>query len=304
MKKEKGITMIALIITIIILLILAGVSIGLLTGENGIVKKAELAKYKTDQAQVEENEILGDYENIINGYINNSINESTGEIKDFAPKITDIGSHGFTVNAKAYSDNASIICYVYIVNGKLKGAGAEEQCIVTDLDADTDYTIIVVAIDSFGNSKKSEVKIRTKTEFIFTKEFLKQGQTNGSVSITENNLNGTPGLSMTGHSPDPTNNWTIQNSIRWYNTIDLKDYNNLQLYAKKGVNHGSVYIWIDNTEIYRVDYNDLPNDWIKLDIDISEYSGEHIVSIIGGYIDYSGSTSSNTQYCDIRLNYK
>ncbi len=78
--SNKGITMIALIITIIILLILAGVSIGLLTGEDGIVKKAELAKNKTDQAQVEENEILGDYENKINEIVGsgNNINRNNG----------------------------------------------------------------------------------------------------------------------------------------------------------------------------------------------------------------------------------
>lgn len=43
-KKEEGITLIALIITIIILLILAGITIATLTGENGILRKAETAK--------------------------------------------------------------------------------------------------------------------------------------------------------------------------------------------------------------------------------------------------------------------
>lgn len=39
MKKQKGITLIALVITIIVLLILAGISIATLTGENGILRK-------------------------------------------------------------------------------------------------------------------------------------------------------------------------------------------------------------------------------------------------------------------------
>ncbi len=43
-KKNKGITLIALVITIIILLILAGITIAMLTGENGILKKAITAK--------------------------------------------------------------------------------------------------------------------------------------------------------------------------------------------------------------------------------------------------------------------
>ena len=44
---EKGITLIALVITIIILLILASISIATLTGENGILSKALKAKEAT-----------------------------------------------------------------------------------------------------------------------------------------------------------------------------------------------------------------------------------------------------------------
>lgn len=46
-KKEKGITLIALVITIIVLLILAGVSISMLTSDNGIIKQAQTAKEET-----------------------------------------------------------------------------------------------------------------------------------------------------------------------------------------------------------------------------------------------------------------
>ena len=37
MKRDKGITLIALVVTIIVLLILAGISISMLTGQNGIL---------------------------------------------------------------------------------------------------------------------------------------------------------------------------------------------------------------------------------------------------------------------------
>ena len=49
MKKsvEKGITLIALVVTIVILLILAGISISMLTGENGIISQARLSKEQT-----------------------------------------------------------------------------------------------------------------------------------------------------------------------------------------------------------------------------------------------------------------
>ena len=54
LRKVKGITLIALVITIIVLLILAGVSIVMLTGENGILAQAQNSKIKTEKAQEEE----------------------------------------------------------------------------------------------------------------------------------------------------------------------------------------------------------------------------------------------------------
>ena len=53
-KRNKGITLIALVVTIIVLLILAGVSINMLTGQNGILNRASEAKEKTGNAQTEE----------------------------------------------------------------------------------------------------------------------------------------------------------------------------------------------------------------------------------------------------------
>ena len=54
-KNVKGITLIALVITIIVLLILAGVTIATLTGDNGILGKANDAKTQTEQAKEDEN---------------------------------------------------------------------------------------------------------------------------------------------------------------------------------------------------------------------------------------------------------
>lgn len=54
LKKERGITLIALVITIIVLLILAGVAVSMLSGENGILGRATDAKTKTEQATIDE----------------------------------------------------------------------------------------------------------------------------------------------------------------------------------------------------------------------------------------------------------
>ena len=53
-NKSRGITLIALVVTIIVLLILAGISISMLTGQNGILNRAVEAKEKTQVANEKE----------------------------------------------------------------------------------------------------------------------------------------------------------------------------------------------------------------------------------------------------------
>ena len=54
LKNKSGITLIALVVTIVVLLILAGVSISMLAGENGIIKRAQEAKEKSEIAEEKE----------------------------------------------------------------------------------------------------------------------------------------------------------------------------------------------------------------------------------------------------------
>lgn len=74
-RKNKGITLIALIVTIILLLILAGITISQLTG-NGLFEKAKLAKEKTENAQGLENSTLENYEKKIDEAINSKREEN------------------------------------------------------------------------------------------------------------------------------------------------------------------------------------------------------------------------------------
>ena len=64
-NTNNGITLIALVITIIVLLILAGVTIATLTGDNGILTKAQEAKTKTEIAEKEEKEKLNQLANMM-----------------------------------------------------------------------------------------------------------------------------------------------------------------------------------------------------------------------------------------------
>ncbi len=66
-KRNKGITLIALVVTIIVLLILAGISIAMLTGQNGILNRATDAKNTTETTQVDEQVKLSVAEALSNG---------------------------------------------------------------------------------------------------------------------------------------------------------------------------------------------------------------------------------------------
>ena len=73
-KGNKGITLIALVITIIVLLILAGVTIAALSGDNGILTRATEAKEKTKQAQEDEKQKLSNMENLLGSYNLKNVN--------------------------------------------------------------------------------------------------------------------------------------------------------------------------------------------------------------------------------------
>ena len=84
LKKERGITLIALVITIIVLLILAGVTIAMVVGDNGILTRAREAKFKE--------EISGYLEKLEIYKANKSIGNYLNEQSDVETLLADKGS--------------------------------------------------------------------------------------------------------------------------------------------------------------------------------------------------------------------
>ncbi len=68
--KEKGITLIALVVTIVVLLILAGITITMVLGEDGILSQAKLAAEKTKEAEEQQEKDLQDLAGMINEAVN------------------------------------------------------------------------------------------------------------------------------------------------------------------------------------------------------------------------------------------
>ena len=116
-KKEKGITLIALVVTIIILIILAGVSINLLFGQYGIITRAKNAKDSYAEESIKEriSIMIADYEvekNITNKSLLEYLQEqvSAGNLED----VTDNEDGTYTIELDGYeiilnSSNGQII---------------------------------------------------------------------------------------------------------------------------------------------------------------------------------------------------
>ena len=79
-KQVKGITLIALVVTIIVLLILAGVAISLTIGQNGIFSRAQTAANTWRNAESNEQLAMGELEDWMDGYMNgNGGNQGGGD---------------------------------------------------------------------------------------------------------------------------------------------------------------------------------------------------------------------------------
>ena len=117
-KERRGVTLIALVITIIVLLILAGVTIAMLTGENGIISKAMQAKTKTEDSKETEEAGLKKIENYINGK-----SAEAGVVIQDLKSIKSDGTEGEVIGEKV-SDGAGGVVPVpnefYYVGGTVK----------------------------------------------------------------------------------------------------------------------------------------------------------------------------------------
>ena len=130
-KERRGVTLIALVITIIVLLILAGVTIAMLTGDNGIISKAMQAKNKTEEARKTEEAGLKKIENYINGK-----SAEAGVVIQDLKSIKSDGTEGEVIGEKV-SDGAGGV--VPIPSGfYYVGGTAKSGTVISDNLADKD----------------------------------------------------------------------------------------------------------------------------------------------------------------------
>ena len=103
-SNQKGITLIALVVTIVVLLILAGVSVNAIFSENGIIKRAKDAQNKMDQATQNDLDSINELNNWIDGKTNGTTGGNTtgGDANpSTTPKISTLVGKVVDKNTKA-----------------------------------------------------------------------------------------------------------------------------------------------------------------------------------------------------------
>ena len=152
LKNKKGITLIALVVTIVVLLILAGVSISMLTGENGIIKRGQEAKEKSEIA--EEKELVELSAAGAKGRNENAWGEITYDNLD-EELAMNLGDREYTLDGTGpftvtYTDSER--SYIVETNGEVTEAGKDETGIAIKLTLTYDNKTLNV--DDLPNVKE------------------------------------------------------------------------------------------------------------------------------------------------------
>ena len=145
MRKQKGITLIALVVTIIVLIILAGVSISLVLGENGIVNKAKKAKENTELAKTEEETMLNDLAKQIEEGTSGGTTNPTVE-KSEIEKSRDVGTYMTAQTTLKDSNGNSIKVPQGFKIAEDSGINVTEGIVIEDNDI----------IDGIGNNRGNQ----------------------------------------------------------------------------------------------------------------------------------------------------
>ena len=159
-NKETGITLIALVVSIIVLIILAGVSMAMLVGENGIITQAQRAKENTELAETQEKEDMEKLEDEMNAAITGIKVE---QVTDENPGILE----GTGTETDPYTIN-SIEDLVVFANNVTSGTTYEGQTVKLGLNLD------------FNSNKSYANPLRTDYGKYGYNATLKQALTSGT----------------------------------------------------------------------------------------------------------------------------
>ena len=158
-NQETGITLIALVLTIIVLIILAAVSVTTLTGDNGILTKAQEAREVTKKAEIEEQLRLAQ--------LNAKIKKSGGDItiEDYLQELTGGQMDFVEGDTTKYGDLYDIYEKVIVIEGKyIYGLNEKDGDVIFEPKGTENK--IMPTVKSIEIVEKTETTIKVKVTTI------------------------------------------------------------------------------------------------------------------------------------------
>lgn len=280
-RKMKGITLVALVVTVVVLLILAGVSLNLVLGENGIIKKAQEAAAQTDESSATESMSM-----YLTGLRLANVDGENFRLADYlSSNVGNDGIEDFLNNGDGYAQVA-YKGYKYLVNledytfeylGKTDGNGVNRH--IKQVLDNNNEDVPGIAMVEAGELETEDLGWKVLSV-----------NNDGSVNLIANNNTGFE-VSLSG-----INGYT--NGAKALNEICSKLYGNLEINGQKVKSARSANL----TDFYNVVYqlNRKYEQGQKIqpvintkDVENDGYSTEQI----SNYIDAgntSGAQASNT----------
>ena len=303
LKSNKGITLIALVITIIVLLILAGVSIAMLTGQNGILTQAQNAKNRTEEAQGEEENKLNEYNNIINNYVNGGTTtggdeEESGEQAVVGEKVTG-GNKPYTNNGTA------IIPEGFAIVPGLDDVG--EGLVISDVANDTENTgnqFVWIPVENFSEFKRYDFQNNEELSTFYTEESGDGTSTGTETQDMYKSVNDNKGFYIGRYEAgnDGSDNAISKKGVNVYNRIkwgnSMTDETGGAVEKARNFDTQSGHTNVTSTLVYGVQW-DAVMRWISKDDSLKGYLTDS--SDIGNYYDNDNTnnpakTGSNDNY--------
>ena len=285
-KKQRGITLIALVVTIIVLLILAGVSISMLTGQNGILNRASEAKKNTEAASDLEFLQTKAYEAVTNYYVKGQTGSENEYILEELGKVsgveTSVSQGTVKYNGKTYDISE-------IIGNTSEQKAIEKEEGLTQITAATATDAGDKAILSETDSDKN-----AKVRMIIVEETTNGGKVKAVIPSGFYYVTGKPstGLVISDKFDDDDNNSKGGNQFVWVPCNGGKATYQKHTYAKANVNDLSGSTEDEGNGKWRTYYYRNYSDWQDNGGDstsVTKYGGFYIAR-------YEAGVASNADF--------
>jgi hypothetical protein len=223
MKNKKGVTLISLVITIIILLILAGVTLSTVSGDNGVITKATKVELEYSKAEVRELLLVQ-----INTKLLKASAELEGSSDDISTKFNEVSVIDYLTNGDPTDEGSpGVKCLI-------APSGSGDPDIETVNGDAYIYSIYIIdptklsdAVDSYGKGITAEDKFTNKKDVftleVITEEIVSEAtETDESEDTLAENSTNTKKYKSTGKFElkyyDSDGNETVLDTVNLYLT--------------------------------------------------------------------------------------